>query len=342
MREGGVKLYKILFYNFNPNSVSNAHVGFKELGFECLEASCENVYTSDSQLKRDLSKIIDSFKPDIIFSYGWWFTRLNHIAFCNFIKEKGIFHVFWAYDDPECFDKISLPIAKYSDLTFTSVLECINRYKAHKVNAHLLMHGCDPKNHKKVESCPEFAHDLVLLANNYNVKWDTNYFAYRYNGITNMIKPLVDNKYDIMVWGLWWDLHDRLYNLPKENHSPFIAYGAESKIYSSSKIALGLQSVGDSKTHFSVRTTEIMACGTFHLCQYSPALEYYFKKGVHLEWTQSPEETIEIVDFYLMNPKLREKIALKGQEEAYTNHTLKHRAQTAIDVINSMYVNVRG
>lgn len=328
-------MYKILFYNFNPQSVNNAHLGFKDLGYEILDCACKDINTSYISTEENLSNLIDSFKPDIIFSYGWWINRLNIDAFCDTIKKKGIFHVFWAYDDPECFDNISLPVSKECDLVFTSVLECIEKYKEHGINAHLLPHGCDPHNHKKVAPVDKFKHDIVLLANNYNVKWNRDYFSYRLHGIHNLVHPLVENDYDLMTWGLWWDEPDRIYNLPKKNYSSFIPYGSEAQIYSSSKIALGLQSVGDSISHFSVRTFEILACSTFHLCQYSPALEYYFKKGVHMEWSQCAEETLEIVDFYLKNDNLREKIALKGQEEVYKKHTLKHRAQSAMDIIKN-------
>ncbi len=326
-------MYKILFYNFNPQSVNNAHLGFKELGCEILNCTCDDLNMNRKAIENQLNTLIDSFKPDIIFSYGWWLNRININTFCNTIKKKGIFHVFWAYDDPECFNNISLPIARRCDLVFTSVIECIEKYNKAGLNAYFLLHGCSPHEHKRVSPADEFKHDMVLLANNYNVKWQPNYFSYRLNGINNLIHPLIENDYDVMVWGLWWDTPDRIYTLSKKNYSSFIPYGWESQIYSSSKIALGLQSVGNSISHFSVRTLEILACATFHLCQYSPALEYYFKKGFHMEWSQSPEETLELVEFYLKNHSAREKIALQGQEEVYKKHTLKHRAQSAIDII---------
>lgn len=103
--------------------------------------------------------------------------------------------------------------------------------------------------------------------------------------------------------------------------------------YSSAKIALGLQTMGNSKTHCSVRTFEIMGCGAFHLSRYSPALEYYFKKGIHMEWSKSADETLEIVKFYLSKERAREKIARKGQQEVYENHTILHRVRSVLDIV---------
>lgn len=326
-------MYKILFYNFNPYSVNNAHIGFVQMGCHVLNYTCKNYNTDPNITVKELQFLINRFRPDIIFSYGWWRGRININAFCNTIKRWGVYHVFWAFDDPECYELISLPIAKQCDLVFTTVLECIEKYEANKVKAKLLLHGCNPLDHRKVPSNPKFQHDLVLLGNNYNVKWKRNYFAYRYEGIKNLIIPLVKNKQDLMVWGHFWRTPDRIYTLPAKHYGSVIPYGHEAEIYSSAKIALGLQSVGDSLTHFSVRTFEAMGCGTFHLSQYSPALEHFFKKGVHLEWSKSPKETISLVNFYLKNDDLRKKIALAGQNEVYSKHTLKQRAESVLSML---------
>lgn len=329
---------KILFYNFNPRSINNAHLGFIELGYEVLTLNCNTFHKDYQKMVKKLTEAIDTFKPDFVFSYGWWLNRINIDAFCELIKKKGLFHVYWAFDDPDCFLKISLPIGKKCNLVFTTDLDCIDRYEKYDIKAHLLLHGCHPPKHRKVKSVKKFEHDIVLMANNYNVKRDRDYFAYRFKGIKNVVKPIVENNYDLMVWGLWWDNEDRIYTLPDKNYRGFVPYGREAEIYSSSKIGLGLQTVGNSTTQFSVRTFEALACGTFHLSQYSPALEYCFKKGVHMEWSKSPEETLEVIDYYLKNEEQREKIALKGQQEVYKKHRLKHRADRAINIINRYMV----
>lgn len=326
-------MYKILFCNFNPQSVCNFHLGFQDLGHEIKNYVIGGFNIPDEKIQQDLNQLIDSFQPDFVFSYGWWQGFVNIDAFCDVLKRRGVFHVYWAFDDPECFENISLPVARNCNLVFTTVGECIEQYRNNGIKARLLLHGCYPPKHTKIPSQERYSHDLVLLAHNYNVTWDTNYFSYRFNGVKNIVKPIVENNYDLMVWGLWWTDGDRIYNLPEKNYGHVLPYGEESAIYSSSKIALGLQTVGDSKTQFSVRTFEALACGAFHLCQYSPALEEFFEKGVHMEWTKSPEETLELVDFYLNNDSARERIARAGQKEVYQKHTLLHRAHTATSII---------
>lgn len=328
-----IHLYKILFCNFNPRSTCNAHLGYQALGHKIKNYACEGLNIPDEKIQHDLNQLIDSFQPDFVFSYGWWKNIVNIDAFCDVLKKKGIFHVYWAIDDPVCFESISLPIAKKCDLAFTSVAECIHQYKNNGVDAYLLLDGCYPSEHTKITPRKKYSHDLVLLAHNYNVTWDPDYFSYRFNGIENIVKPIVENNYDLMVWGLWWTDSDRIYQLPEKNYGHVLSYGEEAAIYSSSKIVLGLQTVGNSKTHFSPRTFEALACGAFHLSQYSPALEEFFIKGVHMEWTKSREETLELVNFYLNHDSSREKIARAGQKEVYEKHTLLHRVPNVISII---------
>lgn len=327
---------RILIFNFNPQSgVNNLHTGFMAAGCTVYNYGFKGD-VSNREVAKIVYRTISLFKPDLIISYGWWKGRVNIDLFCELIRRSGIFHAFWAFDDPVCFHNISLPIGKKCQFVFTTVEECIDLYRSHGVQARLLLHGCDPLVHKRVAPVPQFKHHMVMLAHNYNVKWDPEYMAYRLNGINNVLIPLVNGGYDVMVWGYWWDSDDRIYNLPEKNYGKIIPFDREAEIYSSSKISLGLQTVGDSKTHLSVRTFEALACRSFHLCQYSPALEYFFKKGFHLEWSKSPDETLEIAGFYLKHEKLREKIAVQGQQEVYKNHTLQSRARHVLDVLKGL------
>jgi spore maturation protein CgeB len=60
---------------------------------------------------------------------------------------------------------------------------------------------------------------------------------------------------------------------------------------------------------------------------------HYFKKGVHLEWSVSPEETLALADYYLKHDGQREKIALEGQREVNEKHRLVHRARAVLDIM---------
>lgn len=333
-------MQRILFVNFNARSRKYIKYGFQELGYDVLEYVNEYENMCYSLLDDKINALIHSFNPDMVFSYGWWENLENISSFSHSLKKNGVFHVFWATDDPPCFENMSLPIGSKADLVFTTAEEYIGKYAENGVKAYLLPFACDPGHHKTVPPMEEFRHDLILLGHNYNVLWNPQYFSYRLNGISKILRPLVENSYDIRVWGLWWRAADRIYNLPEKNYGNIQPYENVPKIYSSCKIALGLQTVGDSKTMLSSRTFEALGCGKFHLSQYSPALETFFKKGFHMEWSQSAEETLELVDFYLRNEAAREKIAGRGQQEVYARHTYKHRAGLAMETVKNYFGGV--
>lgn len=327
---------KMLVCCFNPSSLDNIHLGYMEAGCEVDTLFIGGAYENNTDLLvKDLSEKIEGFKPAVIYSYGWWDIGIRLESYLEVIKSKGIFHIFWAYDDPVCLENISMPMAVKSDLVFTTVEECIPEYRKRGIAAHLLMHGCYPPRHKRVVPEEDFKKEIVLLANNYDIYEDAIYREFRGQGVNHMVRPLVDDDYDIKVWGRWWNHWEREYILPGRYYGGVLPRGEEAKVYSSCKISLGLQTVGTSKTHLSVRSFEAMACGAFHLSQYSPALEEHFKKGVHLEWSRSQQETLEIVRYYLRKETKREEIALKGQREVYEKHTLLHRARSALDIIKA-------
>jgi spore maturation protein CgeB len=106
-------------------------------------------------------------------------------------------------------------------------------------------------------------------------------------------------------------------SIPKEFFKKYAGREEVRSLYNSSKIALGLHSIINSPTMMSMRTAEVLGCGTFYLSQYALALETNFIKGVHLEWSNSPEETLDLVKYYLEHEEEREKIAKCGQEKIY-------------------------
>lgn len=80
-----------------------------------------------------------------------------------------------------------------------------------------------------------------------------------------------------------------------------------------------------SPTQTSVRTFEIMGTGGFYLTCYTSSHENLFKNHEHLVWSASPEQTVELIDYYLKHDDERTAIASKGQAEIFGKHTYYHR-----------------
>lgn len=332
-------MYKILVCVFFPDLYNEMQQGFREAGCEVRELLIGEEYIKKYDLvKLKLLSTIDEFRPDFVCSFGWWKDLIDINDFIDVIKSKGLFHIWWSSDDPVCCGQVSLPAAKKSDLVFTPVDYLVPEYAKFGVKAFLLPNACSSR-YTKVSPKAEYKNDLVLVGNNYSFRHvdeeskNSILYKFRVDGTYQMLQPLVDNQKNLKVWGKWWTDFDRAFLLPVP------LYGGELKkeeipyVYASSKIALGIQQVATSKTYVSTRTYEVLGCGAFHLTQFSCGIDYYFKKGVHLDWSNSKEETLELVDYYLAHDDIREKIALNGKREVDEKHRLVHRAKSVLDTV---------
>ncbi|WMJ89109.1 CgeB family protein [Anaerocolumna sp. MB42-C2] len=332
-------MYKILTCVFSPQVYNEIHNGFLEAGCEVRNILIGEDYINKfDSLKTVLTNAIEEFKPDFVYSYGWWKDIVDINEFFDLFKKKGLFHVWWSADDPVCCGQVSLPAAKRADLVFTPVDYLIPEYEKFGIEACLQPNACAPR-YIKLPPKPEYKKDVVFLGNNYSFRHvdaeskKSIFYQFRVDGIYQVIKPLVDKEKNLKVWGRWWTDFDRAYILPTAFYGGILPVEEIPYVYSSAKIALGIQQVATSKTYVSTRTYEALGCGAFHITQYSQGVEYYFKKGVHLEWSNSAEEILELVDYYLTHENEMEKIALNGQREVNEKHRLVHRARTVMDTV---------
>ncbi len=266
---------------------------------------------------------IDRFCPDYVITPGWSVGIFETEAFLKFIKKSPIPHIYWATEDPLFFTDISMVFAPYSDYVFTLAEECIIKYNQLSLPSSTLMFGCNERIFKPVAPKKEYSHDIVLVANYYH--WFSEDKSFRKTAIKNLVEPLVQNNYDLKIWGNDWRCPKNGYGLPEKFYAGPCSYEETPSIYSSAKIVLGLQSVNNSLTQTSTRTFEIMGTGAFYLTQHTPSHENLFMKHCHLTWSDSPEETLAIVDYYLKNYAEREKIGRQGLEEVHRKHCYSHR-----------------
>ena len=96
-------MYKVLVCVICPQVYNEMILGFKEAGCEARELKIGIEYKDKpDKLEQDLSGAIEKFKPDFIYSYGWWKDIIDINVFFDIIKRKGVFCVWWSADDPIC------------------------------------------------------------------------------------------------------------------------------------------------------------------------------------------------------------------------------------------------
>jgi spore maturation protein CgeB len=184
------------------------------------------------------------------------------------------------------------------------------------------MFACNPSYHREAPPDPRYNHDIIFTGNNYS------YHAARQRGVDTVLQPLIDQGYDLKVYGNeWWLDPNQSYTIPPSYYGGYMANEDLPAACASARIILGLHSVDTSRTMMSMRTFEILGCGGFYLTQWTPAIEEMFINHHHLVWSKSPEETLDLVEYYLQRPQLRQRIARQGQAEVYQKHTYQQRVR---------------
>ncbi|NLB52567.1 MAG: glycosyltransferase [Syntrophomonadaceae bacterium] len=308
---------KILFTNNAPVITHGIGQAFADFGVD----------VRFTQIVHDPNwiNVFEEFQPDYVFNDGGWDTY--NILF-PFLSERNTPHIFWAIEDPIFFNYLSLPHALKSEFVFTTCQESIAKYEENGVQAHLLPFACHPSFHKRVSSDPRFNHDIVFVGNNYSE------FKDRIAGANNILKPLMDSNYSIKIYGNeWWLDQTRPFHIDSRFYGGYLGSEDLPVVCASVPIILGLHSVTNSTTMMSMRTFEVLGSCGFHLTQWTPAIESMFKNHYHLVWSNSAEETVDLVNYYLAHPELREKIALQGQREVYEKHTYHKRIENYLPML---------
>ncbi|SHG98929.1 Spore maturation protein CgeB [Thermosyntropha lipolytica DSM 11003] len=282
-------------------------------------------YAEDEQ-KDILSYWLKQFKPHLVFTPGWSINLFAIEVFLDVVKSHEVPHLYWATEDPLFFEEVSLLFAPHCDYVFTLAEECNLWYAQRGIPSSTLTFACNPDIFKPLPPRKGYSYDLVLAANNYY--WFAEGKKFRRQAIDIILKPLVDGNYNLKVWGGDWTNPQSDYIIPEHMYGGYIDYRETPYLYSSAKIVLGLQSVNNSLTQTSCRTYEIMGTGAFHLTPFTPAYANFFRNFEHVVWSTSPEETLEIVDYYLQHEEERKKIAKKAREEILARHTYMHRVRT--------------
>ena len=269
-----------------------------------------------------LTDMLRNWKPDFALAEGVSISTVAQKLF-PLLRRHSLPLIYWAIDDPPDWARMSRPLGRGAKLVLTPAQECLPRYQREKIRALYFHFACNPSFHHPTEPSIKYTCDLLLVANYY-----TSYPQRKF-GLEIVLTPLRSVPFQIKVFGNeHWLANTDLYTLPPDIYQGYLPYEQLPCAYSSAKIVLGLHSVIDSPTMMSMRTFEALGCGAFFLTHWSQGIENLFKNHVHLVWSRHPDETLELVRFYLKREDLRQKIARQGQEEVYRNHTYQHRIQS--------------
>jgi len=206
-------------------------------------------------------------------------------------------NIYWASDTHLGFD-YRFETAKKFDHVFCAQKQAVIDFKAKGVEAEWLPHAFEPLAYPKMD------------------------FASKDTDICFVGHVNSENRVDFL---------DRMFR-----EFPNFFYGQRrfeqaAEKYCKSKIVINIAM----KEDLNMRCFEAMGTGSFLLTDYVPHIEELFEDGKHLVLYRSLEEAVDKAEYYLKHDSEREKIAQAGYEEVMAKHTIDHRVNRMIEVVNS-------
>ena len=270
----------------------------------------------------NLRKVISKFKPGFVLVIKG--DKIAPEIIFDTRKKFKTPMVNWWIDDP-LWIRVSSRISPLYDYFFTNDPQCVEVHqRAGCPNAKFLTFGCDPDIHriarlnedekKKLGSEVCFTGTMVPQRE-------------------RMLEVLAD--FDLKIWWprmMQYTDEDIKIKKKKIDSSSLLfskftgrdVWREEMvKVFNASKICLNIHSQGGWGTN--MRTFEVTGCGSFLLCEFRETLSDLFKIGEEIVCFKDTVELKELVKYYLSHSEERERIARKGQERTYKEHTYKHR-----------------
>ncbi|MGI0502746.1 glycosyltransferase [Burkholderia sp. ZZQ-2] len=249
-------------------------------------------------------------------------------AMVNGFKERGIPTVFWNKEDPVHFNNF-IEAASQFDFVFTTAEEAMPKYTARSSsNVNVLPFACEPGLHNPIGSSDR--NGKLCFAGSYYA----NRFADRRDDQIMLLDAAMKYKLDIF---------DRNHAAGTKSDFAFperfqecirgsLPYDEMSRAYRRYSVFLNVNSVIDSRTMFSRRVYELLACGTPVVSTRSLGIDEAF--GKDLVWTvDNAKEADEAVRALLESPDEWRRRSLRGIRAVFSEHTFAHRTQQILDTV---------
>jgi spore maturation protein CgeB len=316
-------MIRVLFFSHNSKYTLGLPQGFREL-------NCP-VFVLRDLSRSSIKEAIDHFRPDLMLTTGWAYRRHKREHVDELVKKVAkykIKHIYWATEDPRWIEECSFKCIEIykPDGVLTIHPDSVSKYQKQGIPAGHLDFGCNPEFNKYEPTSSKYIYDVALVGNG-GKEWK----SYRKDSVQILLKPLVERGYNIAIWGKRWDrFNEELmgFKIPKHMLKGELPYEETNKVYNSASIIVGLQNDHGMLTS---RTFEVLGSGGFLLTVPTQSVNKLFINNVHLTCSSSPEDTVDLVNYFLKNTAARQEIARNGQLEVYLKHPYKERARQILD-----------
>ena len=308
--------------------------GFQQMG---CEARLVNP-TTEAQIER----LFEDENPDVLLTLGAPLEYKREVL--DYIGKRRPSHIKYIHWDTDGIsskhyqsvsgDGIEMDLIYLSkpDLVLTICPEMLELIRSKGFPCERMDYAYSPLTHHPMGGYENREYYINLVGNSYLNFFEYHPEHYRYTSIKILLKPLLENGYTVHFRG---DTGYRplLKNLlgvdvPPQNFHGYLPYTKTCALYNSSFINLVTQNHEQTVTK---RTFEILGSGGFILSSDNAGIRRLFVPGRDLAVSSSPEQTLELVEYYRSNPDKWMEVR-KNAVDAVKNHTYKQRAQYILEI----------
>lgn len=301
----------------------------------CTAAGCEAKIIAPASVEA-FDKMIDEMNPDLLIlsSYMGYFSHsmLTHIGSRNSPNYK---YVYW---DTEGVGQFNLQMTGFElskpDMIFSICPEMLEALKIKGIPSERLDFAYNPTIHYPKPISVDENHTVSLVGNAW--LWYSKNFPmhFRYSKAIHIIlKPLIEENHKIDFYGTteYKEVVKKFLalDIPLEWFKGKISYAETCNVYNNSFINLITQNHEQTITR---RTFEILGSGGFGLSCSNTAVKNMFGNSGALAISNSPTETLEILEYYSKNLDEYRKVR-KNSVISVQNHSYKERIETIISKI---------
>lgn len=284
----------------------------------------------------ELAQKIDAAQPDLLITLGTPVYYPQEIRNYLFGRKRGrMKHIHWDTDGISWKEiEMSLIHSTNPDMVFTVCPDMLAILQGESIKSELLFYAYCPLYHHPLPA--QDAGQITFVGASYIQVMQKFPEHFRRRSMDVLFEPLLRKGTRIDFFGdtSHGQLLKYLYglNVPYDWIHGRVPYDKLSSIYCNSHINLVTQNHEQTITK---RTFEILGSGGFILTCRNKAIDEFFTPGRDLAASDSPEQTLELLEYYNSHEGEYAEIRKKALESAQ-NHTYKQRVEEILDKMKDL------
>ena len=283
-------------------------------------------YRSTDDLKGDLDRQLDAFKPDVHLLYKGEVVAPEWV---EALKGRGVYTILWHDDvDPHMPDWL-VALARAHNAFFTPAFGMVEEFKQRGMDKVAWLSGAfDPDSHRfdaiSDDDRRKYSSDVVFVGRIVN--------HVVYSERIDMIRRVLREGIGIKWWG--FHIPRKLRTLPLILSKVGRAWGGGlafndvyARIVHLTKISLGYDIFPHVDRAVCNRAYVTCGCGGFYLTRYVQGIEHVFELDKEIVVFRTLDEMADKAKHYLAHDDERRRIADAGQRRALAHYTYEKRFQ---------------